>query len=525
MPGVAAAHVVTLPGKVYWANEATASIGRANLDGTGVDAPYFISAPAGPHDLALDGTHIWWTEGGAMGGAIGRASLDGANVQPSYISTTGSSPHGITLQENRVFWTHTANEMASTLRIGSANKDGTGSVGHPFVTSHTDGAACGLATDGDEMFWANNDDPGRISSVHGPFAPPNHSFITATDNPCGIAVAGGFVYWTNRDTGTIGRASLDGTNQNPAFITTGGTPCGVAVDGAHVYWTDQASDTIGRAPLDGSADMTGFSIDAGAGADPCGIAVDPVAVPSPTGHAFANTVEGEQSDQHAFEIINASSSVLDVAAITLLGGNPSEFEITGDSCTSGLTPAGGSCLFNMRFAPSSPGPRSALAQATSPNGTVLANIQISGIAEEAQSSGGSGGGEKSPPPADREAPVLSAAAADPRAFKVDAGTSFGYTLSEAASVEIVIERRLKGRLLRGTCVRQTRANRRRAACARFKEVGRFGDSGESGANETPFSGSIGTNQLASGRYRAILTASDAAANDSAPLQLSFRVLK
>ncbi len=73
-------------------------------------------------------------------------------------------------------------------------------------------------------------------------------------------------------------------------------------------------------------------------------------------------------------------------------------------------------------------------------------------------------------------------------------------------------------------MRETRANRRRPSCARFKEVGRFSDNGESGANEAPFSGTIGSKQLASGRYRATLTASDAAANVSAPLQLSFRVL-
>ena len=52
------------------------------------------------------------------------------------------------------------------------------------------------------------------------------------------ARADAFVYWTNSDPGTIGRANLDGTGVNQSFITgAGASAAGVAVDGAHVYWT------------------------------------------------------------------------------------------------------------------------------------------------------------------------------------------------------------------------------------------------------------------------------------------------
>jgi sugar lactone lactonase YvrE len=84
------------------------------------------------------------------------------------------------------------------------------------------------------------------------------------------AVAGGYVYWANNASNTIGRARLDGSAINQNLITGLGSPAGLAVSGRYLYWADSARNAIGRARLDGSgADrtfMTGMS-------GPSGIAV------------------------------------------------------------------------------------------------------------------------------------------------------------------------------------------------------------------------------------------------------------
>ena len=67
-----------------------------------------------------------------------------------------------------------------------------------------------------------------------------------------------YVYWTNSNAGTIGRANLDGTSPNPSFITGATYPYGVAVDGSHVYWPNVGSNTIGRANLDGTSPNESF---------------------------------------------------------------------------------------------------------------------------------------------------------------------------------------------------------------------------------------------------------------------------
>ena len=55
----------------------------------------------------------------------------------------------------------------------------------------------------------------------------------------GVAVDSTYIYWTDLETGRIGRATLDGTNVNPNFIPPSRLPAAVAVNGRFIYWTDQ----------------------------------------------------------------------------------------------------------------------------------------------------------------------------------------------------------------------------------------------------------------------------------------------
>jgi hypothetical protein len=85
-----------------------------------------------------------------------------------------------------------------------------------------------------------------------------------------------FVYWGNRENGTVGRANLDGTGNQPAFIDIGGgtSPCGAAATPTHVYWADINDDVIGRANIDGTGVDTDFIDTSGTGDAPCHLAID-----------------------------------------------------------------------------------------------------------------------------------------------------------------------------------------------------------------------------------------------------------
>ena len=165
---------------VYWANQGTNTVGRANLDGTGANQS-FITGASSPRGVAVDAGHVYWTNAGT--GTIGRANVDGTGADQGFI-TGATSPAGVAVDTGHVYW---ANFLTGT--IGRANVDGSG-ANQSFIPA-----------------------PGAISS------------------PMGVAVDAGHVYWTNQGTNTVGRANVDGSGANQSFITGASGPAGVAVDG------------------------------------------------------------------------------------------------------------------------------------------------------------------------------------------------------------------------------------------------------------------------------------------------------
>ncbi|MQA76680.1 MAG: hypothetical protein GEU88_20665, partial [Solirubrobacterales bacterium] len=76
---------------VYWASFSGGSIGRANLDGTGVKTS-FITGAERPIGVAVDSAQVYWTNFGT--GTIGSADLDGSNINQSFITGAGG-PAGV----------------------------------------------------------------------------------------------------------------------------------------------------------------------------------------------------------------------------------------------------------------------------------------------------------------------------------------------------------------------------------------------------------------------------------------------
>jgi hypothetical protein len=94
---------------------------------------------------------------------------------------------------------------------------------------------------------------------------------------------------------------------------------------------------------------------------------------------------------------------------------------------------------------------------------------------------------------------------------------FSFSLDNAATVTITLNRALRGRMVRGRCVAQTRANSRRRTCTRLKKAGRLVVSGKAGDNSVALPKSLG-----SGSYRATVVAV-ADGKASLPKTKSFRL--
>jgi hypothetical protein len=137
-------------------------------------------------------------------------------------------------------------------------------------------------------------------------------------------------------------------------------------------------------------------------------------------------------------------------------------------------------------------------------------------------------------PLDTQAPLIGgfratpslfalARAATPVSAGVARGTRFRYTLSEAARVTVRIQRARPGRRSGGRCVAPSARLLKAKRCTRYVSAGTLRRSGAKGANSIRFTGRIGTRALGPGRYRATITASDAAGNRSARSSTAFRI--
>ncbi len=105
------------------------------------------------------------------------------------------------------------------------------------------------------------------------------------------------------------------------------------------------------------------------------------------------------------------------------------------------------------------------------------------------------------------------------------GTVFRYTLSEAATVRIVIAQRVLGRRVGKRCVAPTRKLRHARRCARIFVKMTLTRTSHLGENRVAFSGRIGSRKLAPGRYQATITATDAARNASKPQTIAFTIVR
>lgn len=256
------------PAAVYWSENG--SIGAANIDGTSPNPDYFKppfpSDSAGPNcGLAASDSYLYWV--GGFG--IGRVNLDGPAV-PATVSPHLNQPCGIAIDATHLYWTEPG---AGT--IGRANLDG--SAPNTALVTGLD-RPCGVAVDGSYLYWVSWRGIGR-ARLDG--SEPEPEFVHVAPGSCGLAVDPQYLYWGTR--GAIGRVGLDGLFPQPDLIAGLGGVGAIAVDRDHLYWNDSPEgmvySTVGRADIDGSDVNRAFiqseTFNSG------GVAVDARPVPSP----------------------------------------------------------------------------------------------------------------------------------------------------------------------------------------------------------------------------------------------------
>jgi hypothetical protein len=117
----------------------TAAIGRANLDGTGIDRAFIPSPSGSPRAVEVDASQIYWA---TFSGAIARANLDATGVDLSFIGLPRVLHPGLAVDAGHIYWAVGIDEY--TGMIGRADLGGA-NVANSFITPAPPNAPSGVA--------------------------------------------------------------------------------------------------------------------------------------------------------------------------------------------------------------------------------------------------------------------------------------------------------------------------------------------------------------------------------------------
>lgn len=119
---------------LYIANTASDAIVRAPLDGGQFEV---LANVTGPQMLAANATHLYWTN--FRGESVGRAAIDGSGVDEQFIiASSGSWTYGVGVDSEHIYWTN----YTGASSVSRANLDGT-NIDDSFIpgTSYAAGLA------------------------------------------------------------------------------------------------------------------------------------------------------------------------------------------------------------------------------------------------------------------------------------------------------------------------------------------------------------------------------------------------
>ena len=194
--------------------------------------------PAATATVALSGTGVaprflYWTDFGSnsdsSNGTVNQAGLGGTS--PHAIATAQNQAAGIAVSASRIYWSTSGNT------INEANLDGTSPRAVPVI------GVGQIAVDASNLYWTHEQgglNGGTIIEAGLDVTGP-HAIVTGQPFLIvGLAADASHVYWTSETDfsnghGSVWEANLDGSSAH-AIVTGQNDPNGVAVGGGHVYW-------------------------------------------------------------------------------------------------------------------------------------------------------------------------------------------------------------------------------------------------------------------------------------------------
>jgi hypothetical protein len=199
---------------VYWTNTGPPSeedtksgpidgggtIGRATVQAGAVTSvsPEFIKGASNPRGLAINSGYLYWANAGSFLNtrAIGRALIDGSGLDQEFFSTGTTAPYGVAVSSTGIYYSTRVEEEGRTAGIESRDLDGS-EESTKFLFIGGDRAIRGLAIDSEHVYWSSQSDEaiGRADLAL-TSASMKEVFLPLQGAPGGLALSGNHLYWS-----------------------------------------------------------------------------------------------------------------------------------------------------------------------------------------------------------------------------------------------------------------------------------------------------------------------------------------
>lgn len=213
---------------VYFTVTFPGLIGRVAKDGS--NPTVLDPSEIKPFEIAADGTNLYWTSSD-LAGAVRKMPKTGGAATTLATATPQLAPYAIAVDGFEVFWSE-ATTSSATSRVRSIDVNG---LQAPTTLAFGEWFPSSLALDSTDVYWActnNGTTVKRVSKTGGVAI----ELANGQSSPYGVAVTGGFVYWTNLNGGSVMKvAAGGGTAQQIAAVQ---SPRAITADATHVYFTD-----------------------------------------------------------------------------------------------------------------------------------------------------------------------------------------------------------------------------------------------------------------------------------------------
>jgi hypothetical protein len=204
------------------------------------DAQILAQNQAFPGAVAVDGTSVYWVQGG-----VGVMKLPLGTSTPIAVSS-GEGPYEIALDAS---WPSTAQYVYWTSDAGGgAVKRRRVDLSQPVETLVTNEyIAAGVATSGSAVFWSNVN-LGTVKKL--PIGGTASTLAMLTQSfDMHLAIDATYLYFTHPKSMSVYRVPLAGGMVQG--MATAAKPVGIAVDGLNLYWSDYALGEVWKTQLIG----------------------------------------------------------------------------------------------------------------------------------------------------------------------------------------------------------------------------------------------------------------------------------